>query len=284
MKFPLPISHIGCPRLGQSFNGNLAEMRVWSHARSGAEITRDMNINVSGAKGLLLHLQCLEGSGSRIYDSSGFVNVCKLSGCSWVSKSAPNIKQNSNPAFMLTSSEENEGIYGECIGDSAGVIEMTGTITRIGKPGVPQGETTDNATEVICLCYRMKDFTGDIVTKKSGEIEGYLDWCDRHVRSRISGIISESGNLEFFIIENSTILGSPESMEWLQNLAFSGYFQEGELSGSISIQYYVQTPCFWDSLTVSGLIVSAWCTIFGPENRPKRKFPDSACQTRLGTF
>jgi hypothetical protein len=130
----------------------------------------------------------------------------------------------------------------ERVGDSAGVIEMTGTITRVGIPGAPQGETSDNATEVICLCYRMKEVAGDS-QKKSGEIEGYLDWCDRNVRSRISGNLSESGNLEFRIIENSTILGSPESMNWLHNLAFSGHFNDGELAGSLSIQYNVQTPC-----------------------------------------
>jgi Concanavalin A-like lectin/glucanases superfamily len=44
----LPIGTIGCNKKGQSFAGQFCDMRIWSCARSAAEIRRDMHTDVSG--------------------------------------------------------------------------------------------------------------------------------------------------------------------------------------------------------------------------------------------
>lgn len=48
----LPIGTIGCNKKGQSFAGQFCDMRIWSCARSAAEIKRDMHTDVSGIQWL----------------------------------------------------------------------------------------------------------------------------------------------------------------------------------------------------------------------------------------
>ena len=137
------------------------------------------------------------------------------------------------PVFMLSEPEEVEGFYGETIGSSAGVKELTGIFHRRGC--VPaQGDMAVSSSEVVCLCYRVKkvergigrgdsegDGDGDIgpgfspftplslapssvttltsvrsladVPEPDTIIEGHLDWCERGCRSRLNGTISPTG-------------------------------------------------------------------------------------------
>ena len=63
MKFNLPVATIGSTRMGQSYFGSIAELRIWSYARSAGEISRDMKMDVSGKflqHKLIAHLQCNE--------------------------------------------------------------------------------------------------------------------------------------------------------------------------------------------------------------------------------
>ena len=60
-KFPLPIAYIGGIKAGQSFHGDIAEMRVWTYPRSSYELKRDMYREVSFSKNLFLHINFNEG-------------------------------------------------------------------------------------------------------------------------------------------------------------------------------------------------------------------------------
>lgn len=190
--------------------------------------------HITGSRGLLSYLRCSEGSGSRTYDPNGLLNV-KLSGCSWTIDRAPVMHDITVPVFMLSEPEEVEGFYGETIGSSAGVKELTGIFHRRGC--VPaQGDMAVSSSEVVCLCYRVKkaeresergegegEGDGDIgpgfspfsppsaplssvttltsvrsladVPEPDTIIEGHLDWCERGCRSRLNGTISPTGSL-----------------------------------------------------------------------------------------
>ena len=48
MRCNLPVGTVGCNKKGQSFNGYMSNMRVWSCARTAAEIKRDIRTDVTG--------------------------------------------------------------------------------------------------------------------------------------------------------------------------------------------------------------------------------------------
>ena len=101
------------------------------------------------------NLRCFEGSGSRTFDPNGLLNV-KLTGCDWAVQSAPAMRDVSVPAFMLNEPEEVEGFFGESIGSSAGVTELTGIFKR--EACLPaQGDMAVESQEVVCLCFRVKE-------------------------------------------------------------------------------------------------------------------------------
>jgi hypothetical protein len=241
-KFHLPVATIGNSRLcGSSFTGDFAEMRVWSSARTSLEIKRDMQTNVTGAKGLVAHIQCQEGYGLRTFDSAGLLNNCKLSGCSWAKVVGPATKITNIPYFILSeSSEEQEGLFGEDIGSSAGVVEMTGTLTKEAIPG-SLGDSTSNS-EVVCLCYRIKNGIDSIVDSDTQLLEGFIDWCERGVRSQMTGCLTKDGVVTLDISKDSTVLGAPESMEWLQGLSFQGTLSNGKIKGNLSYSTNVSCP------------------------------------------
>ena len=65
------------------------------------------------------------------------------------------------------------------------------------------------------------------------DIEGYIDWCERGVRSRIHGTLTSAGVCEFSITPTGTaLLGPPDSISWLHSLTFTGTVCEGRLRGS----------------------------------------------------
>ena len=64
------------------------------------------------------------------------------------------------PAFMLNEPEEVEGFFGESIGSSAGVTELTGIFKR--EACLPAlGDMALDSHEVVCLCFRVKNETKD---------------------------------------------------------------------------------------------------------------------------
>lgn len=142
------------------------------------------------------------------------------------------------PLFMLNEPEEVEGLFGESTGSSAGVIELTGVFKRNGCVAA-QGDMAADAAEVVCLAYRHTPTESNDVLAKPGPlprtsvdssvvtviaIEGYLDWCERGVRSRLQGYSYSTGEFRFTISgPKATILGPPDSMDWLQSLVFQGY-------------------------------------------------------------
>ncbi len=84
------IQHFG---LGTAFNssgaasgrlsGLLDEVRVWDHARSGAEILADMNSQIISASGLLGRWGLDEGSGSAVADSTAPAEDGTIVGAAW---------------------------------------------------------------------------------------------------------------------------------------------------------------------------------------------------------
>jgi len=246
--FSLPVGVIGSSKRSQSYCGDFAEMRVWSMARTSAEIKRDMILDVSGAKGLVSHLRCREGTGIRTFDAAGMINTCKLSEVNWCTTEGPLMVKQSVPAFMLCESEEVEGLFGESIGQSVGVVEMTGVLKRDAILAA-QGDMASPSSEVVCLCYRPKSAAVAPADGSVEEIEGYLDWCERGVRSILSGTINPStGAVRLRISQKecsndneSTILGPPESMSWLRDLIFEGKIVEGRISGNFTLA--AMAPC-----------------------------------------
>ena len=136
---------------------------------------------------------------------------------------------------------------------------------------------------MICIGYRrVKTANGDdeVVIDSCGAsqslIEGYVEWCERGVRSKISGAISmrpslsssnnsscsssTSGNssgkgegiklaseldsgttfvqkFTFKIDPNSVVLGPSERLEWLNGLSFNGTLIEDKLQGSFTMTH-----------------------------------------------
>ena len=121
----------------------------------------------------------MEGAGNRTYDPNGLLNV-KLSGCSWSRIRAPLMRKVDIPYFMLNDPEEMEGFFGETVGSSAGVKELTGIFKRAACVAA-QGNMAVDSSEVICLCYRIKSEKNIIGDDRN---------VDRNYRSSISVPIS----------------------------------------------------------------------------------------------
>ena len=77
------------------------------------------------------------------------------------------------PAFMLNEPEEVEGFFGESIGSSAGVTELTGIFRR--EACLPaQGDMAVDSQEVVCLCFRVKE------ESKEGRVGGSSPSASAH--------------------------------------------------------------------------------------------------------
>eukprot|EP01038_Epipyxis_sp_PR26KG_P005374 gene5374-7452_t len=234
---PLPLALIGAND-SNSFQGDLAEFRVWSYARCPHEIVRDMNTDVSvySSKHLISLFKFCEGNGRLSYDKCGLFSPCKLQNIHWKTDLAPKPKVPNLPIFMITDTEEAEGFFGEEIGSSAKVAEMTGVIKINSVFGV-YGALAVNITEIICLCYRLVDLSND---EKFGKIEGYLNWTERSVRTKIGGEISKDGDITFSLPQEEIfVLGSPDGLDWLKGMEFTGKIIDGIISGDLLLQCYV---------------------------------------------
>ena len=58
-----------------NFEGTLDEIRLWSVARTGAEIASAKDLELTGSEaGLVVYLKANEGTGERLADASGHLN------------------------------------------------------------------------------------------------------------------------------------------------------------------------------------------------------------------
>lgn len=248
-KFSLPLAFLGCPRAGQNFVGDIAEMRIWSYPRSPYEIARDMQVDVSKMKGLLMRAGFDEGSGLRTLDSVGTLTSCKLVDCQWTVDLAPKMKKHSIPPFIYSESEEAEGIFGEAIGASANTKELTGVFKRHAVKGAI-GKMATEECEVVTLCYRINTRPGHTIQSDLSEsekeavpddIEGYLDWPERGIRSRITGQVGPESSIVFSLPARSSVLGPGDTLDWLSDLSFSGQVVGDKIVGSFSYEALVPT-------------------------------------------
>jgi hypothetical protein len=251
MGMSLPLSVVGSLTPGTSFCGDIAEMRVWNIARSKLELQRDATVDVSNARKLISHLKCLEGDGVLTFDKVGIFNSCKMSNCEWVRVAAPVFSSTDYPSFMINDSEEAEGLFGSHVGTGANVVEMTGVL-KIPAVFAAQGEFSHDSSEVVCLCYReVNDSSSNdaMIPRAVDErdsrgvirIEGFLEWCERDVRSRITGTLSADGSIAFSISSNSVVLGPPESLEFLSSVQFQGTLVDGQIKGGLTMGLLVDT-------------------------------------------
>ena len=118
------------------------------------------------------------------------------------------------------------------------------------------GSDTDSA-KCLSLAHD-KGLFGDMPDGE--DIEGYLDWCERGVRSMFCGKITPAGRLRFTIgtpivgniaaiqqtnsaekgkfslaDKEPTVLGPPESMQWLRGMVFDGCIDRSRLLGSLKV-------------------------------------------------
>jgi hypothetical protein len=215
-----------------------------------------MGFDVAGARGLVSHLRCREKKGIRVFDSAGLLNNCRLVNVEWKREQGPNPQKTLLPSYMLSESEEVEGLTGDPIGGSAGVTELTGTLTLEGHIAASPAHR-ERLSEVVCLAFRPKHASNELEDatenlSQTSEIEGYLDWCERGVRSLLIGSLSQDGSLSFSIGGTScvstspdirsTILGPPENMLWMQELKFEGSISQSRLVGDLTVSSQLAKP------------------------------------------
>jgi len=264
VKISLPQSVIGSSKEGHSFTGLLAELRIWSTSRSPLEVRRDMFCDVSACQGLvsLLHLKqdlCRESGqppSAHILDEVG-MNCGRLRSCDIIETNAPNTSVSRCPSFMLADSADAEGLYGEGVGESYDVEELTGVLNFSEGTGVIPYHLRHQLSrggQVVCIGYRRCDSSNDhSVEPQKNEgiahnttafaIEGYLDWCELCVRTRISGLVTACGQMSFDLVFNSppidsascVVLGSPEKMEWCLGMTCSGVIKDGTFCGTAEL-------------------------------------------------
>lgn len=263
VKMTLPQSVIGSARKGQSFAGLLAELRIWSTVRSPLEIRRDMFCDVSASHGLvsLLHFKheelygdC-ESSPTHVLDEVG-MNSGRLCQCNIIRAMSPNTSVPRCPRFMLQDSEATEGVYGEGVGESFDVHELTGVLDfsneLCGDSAPYHLRQFSKGGQVVCIGYRRctnpKDIPSDNMVGElvndAFDIEGYLEWCELSVRTRIAGKIINDSQMSFKLVHNvlsqdlrsAVVLGAPEKLEWCLGLTCSGAITDGNFSGKVEIQ------------------------------------------------
>lgn len=229
-RFILPQSTIGHSSLGKSFTGQLAELRIWSGNRSSEEVRRDMFANVSECRGLTSLLTFSEGEGNFTVDGVG-LSSCRLKNCEWKQVIAPSTQGFLCPKFMLKETEEAEGIFGEGIGESHRVHELTGVIKFIGDIPYHMRTVIDEVGQSVCICYRHLE-------DSPAQFEGYIEWCELNVRSQIRGSFKNDTNeLQFNVVNDqcAVILGPPEKLSWCFGLHFHGHIEDSRLVGNVEV-------------------------------------------------
>lgn len=227
----LPLGMIGSNSAGQSFSGELAEMRVWSSARTQSEIMRDMIRDVDGSMHLVTHLKFMKDFSSKLlHDEAGGVNTCKLMNCTWTMGYGPSPKRIDVPLFMLRDFNEVD------MEDSKThrLHEFTGLVTINSIRGA-QSDLSTKISEIMTVCFRYKN-------ENDENIEGYLWWNERNVRLQLKGILQRDGKLIFEVSKDSILLGPQESVSWLDTLKFTGEFSREKITGAIFLDCLVEGP------------------------------------------
>lgn len=114
---------------------------------------------------------------------------------------------------------------------------MTG-ILKVQCVSDAQGELATDFSEAVCLCFRKIPSKGGVLDGATG-IEGYLQWCERDVRSCVTGTMTSGGTVHLSISGDSVIVGAPENLEWMRNLKFEGSLVDGRLKGEFSLSTVV---------------------------------------------
>ena len=233
----LCLSSIGSNK-SESFTGKLAEFRLWSYPRTSLQILRDMNAYVLPMKGLVFLLRCNEKYPSSICDLVGSVKKFNLNSVEILKdESAPELDREICPGYMLTDPEEEADIYGTSPHNLT-TVEMTGILNRSFAANLPIVESLYNDKEIINILIKYDN--SDSLEKDVLEIEGYLEWSERNIRSKLNGkYFPQSNLLEFEISKNSVVLGDPEKLNWLNNLKFSGLLTNESINGNFEMNYNI---------------------------------------------
>lgn len=220
----------------KSFAGQVAMLRAWNYAKSEGEIERDMRKKSLDYKGIISMVNFTSTSehGNEVVDNGDYDKSCVLVNCGWVmNDSAPTLVQDDVPSFALHDLEEATGIFGESIGNTSGVVELTGVLKRHAFSNSSEPFSAE-FSEVITLCYR--------VVENSSQIQGYIQWCGRHnLRSLVTGTVSADGAISLRTGASSVVYGAPGALIWLNSLDFSATLVNGSLEGAVQLD--VTIPC-----------------------------------------
>ena len=244
IKLPLPHSVVGSTMKGHSFTGQLAEMRFWSNVRTPLEIKRDMHRDLSPCRALISLVSCSSEMKENPPDTEilDYVSMrcAKLLNCRIIEMAAPRTDALLCPVFMLMEPEAAEGVYGEGVGECHDVEELTGVLDFSGSVMVPYHLRHDLSTsgQVVCIGFRCCQLSGDRGSDDK-KIEGYLEWCELDIRSRISGQLYSDGRMNFHLVfdssNTSVILGAPEKLEWCLGMTCAGRITCGSFFGTAEL-------------------------------------------------
>ncbi|RYH28764.1 hypothetical protein EON65_10965, partial [archaeon] len=213
----LPLHFIGSSNPNETFSGDIAEIRVWSYARSGREIARDMHQTVFGYPQLVSHITFERNADDIVYDKQGYFAVSKAVACEFVTVEIPKIPASSQSGGLL----EHENYE----------HSMTGLLTLSNTQGL-KGSLAKGLRDIVSLSYSLcpSDLDGD----QRQKVHGMLEWCDRAVKVSVSGVVDEGGVLE--IISNGQVVsGPPEQLSWLRSLRFTSTQVGGKLEGAVEM-------------------------------------------------
>ena len=270
---------LGSSQPHKSFQGYLHELRVWYTARSESEIYRDMYRDVEGMKDLLGLLRPERHESGRMsnnivsmVDCMGYWSKCVVMNCYAIEVEAPRMYQSfpMHLAFISRDDEVAEGIYGEGIGISCGLVSWTGVLNIPKRDYLGTGDMTaasksspatlsrgkaSNADlgepkgEVINICYKKFEDHGPATDKAVWVIEGYIEWCSFGARSQFYGsaVINNDGSeIISFHVENKhiAVIGPSEDVSFIQAIDFCGEISLScdKISGAFNISTLEYEP------------------------------------------
>ena len=229
-----PIGFLGTTKFGHSFSGRIQNLKVWNYARSQEEIIRNMRAAVRfPTPELLVHLSYDVTSNEFLYDKQNFIVACKHIDCTLDQVEDIYYQGNHIPTPVLDDNMFTSSMD-ECNGDS---YELTGflSIPTVGqKPPLMNG-----IREIVVIYFSMPE---NVETESS--IRGYVLWNERNVKTLLHGkAINKNGQIQLDFISRScdVLFGSPEKLNWLQTLSYTGPFHEGKLTGPCTFSVKIET-------------------------------------------
>lgn len=213
----LPLHTVGSSKPNETFSGNIAEMRVWSYARSGGEITRDMHRHVLGYP-LLVSLITFERNADGIVnDKQGCFAASKAVSCEFIAVELPLI-----PVPPVAS---------DLVGHDKYDSNLTGILTLNNAQGL-KGSLAKGLRDIVSFSYSLSPGNSDF--SQARKVHGLMEWCDRAVKVSMSGTISESDEVEIFS-DGQVVSGPPEQLSWLHSLKLCGKLVGGKLEGNVEM-------------------------------------------------